>query len=211
MREKWFIRSRRLAAAAMPLVVAVGALFDLDPAELSDQLARLGTEADRFVTAALSLWAAVAATWTWLRPDDARLRPLPKLPSGGGGAGPLGFVGLVAGVLLLACVSSPPVLRGGHSAERAWVAALEAYNAALERDNAYVRACLEVAPPDECDPAIDAEARARALEVIERGNALLDELARLEAEPETNAARIDAILAHLERLALELAIREAHR
>lgn len=197
--EKWFARSRRLWSAALPLLVAIGATFDLDPAELSGLLGAFGEAAGRVVTAVVSLAGAAMALWSFLRPDHARLRAAPK---GGGGGGVAG-AGLFAGLVVLVACASTPAARYAQASEL-WLAANRAYNAELLADNTQYAACRRTRPESECHRRIDVETRQTALALVERANRLLDALAPQPAGEPPDPARAARSRRALEAIALEL-------
>lgn len=196
--DKFFLRSRRLRATLIPFLIALGAVFDVDTAQLSALLEPLGESADRFVAGGLALWASVDALWTFLRPDDARLRLLPlwlaKLLPGG--------AALLLVFLVAACATTP---QGRYvQAAQTWNSVARGYNAFLAMDNARYSSCLRGDTPDECRPILDPQDRAAALSIIERADALLDELELLVEQPNASDAAVTALLDQLAGLTLEL-------
>ena len=70
--EKWFIRSRSLWAAAIPLIVALVGFSGLDTTNLDQQLGELGTNVSLVVATVLVLRSR-------FKPDHAKLTAVPDV------------------------------------------------------------------------------------------------------------------------------------
>lgn len=209
--EKWILRSRRLHAAVQPLLQLVAEHFGYDPSVGMPLL-------DGVLDNLFLLIGSSMAFWTFLRPDGATLRAVPKVAGAAGFLLPALLAPIVAalGLLISACAASHPATAAVRSGSEstlqvspsllAWQEARARSVDAEEASHVWLRFVVARSAKGDANAQQATGAAVTLLEHLERGatiRAAVDGALARGIEPEDLDAQTRALERNLARVQLQ--------